>query len=112
MVEPNSTEIMTIVASRMLRDRVVCFVGIGIPSKAANLARLTHAPGAVLIYESGTIGSVAPAVADVCAARASTSSEARARIWSIQSGSLTPSAPACGSPLEFTMRGYRDDGPA
>jgi glutaconate CoA-transferase subunit B len=36
----------------MLRDRVVCFVGIGLPSAAANLARLTHAPNAVLIYES------------------------------------------------------------
>ncbi|MEM8946447.1 MAG: CoA-transferase subunit beta [Planctomycetota bacterium] len=48
---------MTIVASRMLDDGVVCFVGIGIPSMAANLARLTHAPNSVLIYESGTIGS-------------------------------------------------------
>ncbi|MEM9366691.1 MAG: CoA-transferase [Planctomycetota bacterium] len=51
------SEIMAIVASRMLNDGVVCFVGIGIPSKAANLARLTHARNAVLIYESGTIGT-------------------------------------------------------
>ncbi len=50
-------EIMTIVAARLLRDQAVCFVGIGIPSKAANLARLTHAPDVVLIYESGTIGT-------------------------------------------------------
>ena len=50
-------EIMTVVASRMLRNGAVCFVGIGIPSKAANLARLTHAPDVVLIYESGTIGA-------------------------------------------------------
>lgn len=50
-------EIMTIVASRELRDRVVCFVGIGLPSTAANLARHMHAPNAVLIYESGTIGA-------------------------------------------------------
>jgi glutaconate CoA-transferase subunit B len=35
----------------------VCFVGIGLPSTAANLARRTHAPNAVLIYESGTIGA-------------------------------------------------------
>jgi glutaconate CoA-transferase subunit B len=35
----------------------VCFVGIGLPSTAANLARLSHAPHAVLIYESGTIGA-------------------------------------------------------
>lgn len=50
-------EIMTVAAARMLRDGAVCFVGIGLPSKAANLARLTHAPRAVLIYESGPIGS-------------------------------------------------------
>jgi glutaconate CoA-transferase subunit B len=50
-------EIMTVVAARELRDGVVCFVGIGMPSTAANLARHTHAPAAVLIYESGTIGA-------------------------------------------------------
>ncbi|MGH7905048.1 MAG: CoA-transferase subunit beta [Candidatus Binataceae bacterium] len=50
-------EIMTITAARMLRDRQICFVGIGLPSAAANLARLTHAPEIVLIYESGTIGA-------------------------------------------------------
>src|SRR3982075_2181707 len=48
---------MTIAAARMLRNGAVCFVGIGLPSAAANLARLTHAPEVVLIYESGTIGS-------------------------------------------------------
>ena len=50
-------EMMTIAAARSLRDGAVCFVGIGLPSAAANLARLTHAPDLVLIYESGTIGS-------------------------------------------------------
>ena len=50
-------EIMTVVAARQLRNGTVCFVGIGLPSAAANLARLTHAPEVVLIYESGTIGS-------------------------------------------------------
>jgi glutaconate CoA-transferase, subunit B len=50
-------EMMTVSAARMLWDRAVCFVGIGLPSKAANLARLTHAPGLVLIYESGPIGA-------------------------------------------------------
>jgi glutaconate CoA-transferase subunit B len=44
-------------AARLLWDRCVCFVGIGLPSAACNLARLTHAPGIVLIYESGTIGT-------------------------------------------------------
>ncbi len=52
-----SSEMMTIAAARGLRDGTVCFVGIGIPSAAANLARLTHAPEVVLIYESGAIGA-------------------------------------------------------
>jgi glutaconate CoA-transferase, subunit B len=50
-------EIMTIAAARQLRNNMVCFVGIGLPSAAANLARLSHAPEVVLIYESGTIGA-------------------------------------------------------
>ena len=50
-------EMMTVAAARLLWDGCVCFVGIGMPSAAANLARLTHAPGIVLIYESGTIGT-------------------------------------------------------
>lgn len=49
------TEIMTIVAARALKNDDVCFVGIGAPSAACNVARLTHAPDIVLIYESGTI---------------------------------------------------------
>src|ERR1700756_4329557 len=53
----SADEIMTISAARMLRNGAVCFVGIGLPSKAANLARLTHAPEVVLIYESGPIGA-------------------------------------------------------
>jgi glutaconate CoA-transferase subunit B len=48
---------MVVSAARRLRDGTVCFVGIGLPSRAANLARTTHAPGCVLIYESGTIGA-------------------------------------------------------
>lgn len=48
---------MTVAAARMLRNGAVCFVGIGLPSTAANLARLTHAPEAVLVYESGPIGA-------------------------------------------------------
>lgn len=53
-------EVMTVAAARALRDGATVFVGIGVPSTAANLARLTHAPGVVLIYESGTIGSKPP----------------------------------------------------
>jgi glutaconate CoA-transferase, subunit B len=50
-------EMMTVTAARALRDGMTCFVGIGLPSEAANLARATHAPNLVLIYESGTIGA-------------------------------------------------------
>jgi glutaconate CoA-transferase subunit B len=46
-----------VAASRALVGRKVCFVGIGLPSTAANLARATHAPDLVLIYESGSIGA-------------------------------------------------------
>jgi glutaconate CoA-transferase subunit B len=48
---------MTIAAARMIRNGASLFVGIGLPSAAANLARLTHAPDTILIYESGTIGA-------------------------------------------------------
>jgi glutaconate CoA-transferase subunit B len=50
-------EMMTVAAARALRDGAVCFVGIGLPSTAANLARRTHAPRLVLVYESGTLGA-------------------------------------------------------
>src|ERR1043166_1586709 len=48
---------MAVSAARRLQDGDVCFVGIGLPSLAANLARASHAPNCVLIYESGTIGA-------------------------------------------------------
>jgi glutaconate CoA-transferase subunit B len=50
-------EMMAVAAARRLRNGTVCFVGIGLPSRAANLARATHAPDCVLIYESGPIGA-------------------------------------------------------
>ena len=50
-------EMMTVAAARELHSGMACFVGVGPPSLAANLARATHAPGIVLIYESGTIGA-------------------------------------------------------
>jgi glutaconate CoA-transferase, subunit B len=52
-----TNEMMTVAASRELKDGIMCFVGIGLPSEAANLARATHAPNCVLVYESGTIGA-------------------------------------------------------
>ena len=53
----SADEMMIVTASRSLRDGDTCFVGIGQPSTAANLARRTHAPNLVLIYESGTLGA-------------------------------------------------------
>src|SRR3954465_8788327 len=53
----NATEMMTVAAARALGNDDVCFVGIGVPSAACNVARLTHAPRITLIYESGTIGT-------------------------------------------------------
>jgi glutaconate CoA-transferase subunit B len=50
-------EMMTVAAARQLHNGIVCFVGIGLPSTAANLARVTRAPELILVYESGTIGA-------------------------------------------------------
>ena len=57
MSDYSPDEMMTIAASRALQNSDVCFVGIGAPSAACNVARLTHAPDITLIYESGTIGT-------------------------------------------------------
>ena len=53
----SADEMMAVEAARRLDNDTVCFVGIGLPSVAANLARRTHAPDCVLVYESGTIGA-------------------------------------------------------
>jgi len=53
--EYTSSEMMSVTAARALTSEMTCFVGIGLPSEAANLARLTHAPDITLIYESGTL---------------------------------------------------------
>ncbi|MYI92147.1 MAG: CoA-transferase subunit beta, partial [Rhodobacteraceae bacterium] len=50
----SSYEIMVVSAARLLKNDDVCFVGIGAPSAACNLAKLTNAPDITLIYESGT----------------------------------------------------------
>jgi glutaconate CoA-transferase subunit B len=56
-MENDANDAMAVEAARRLRDGTVCFVGIGLPSLAANLARSTHAPGCLLVYEAGTIGA-------------------------------------------------------
>ncbi len=53
-------EMMSIAAARALRDVNACFVGIGLPSTGANLARRTYAPDLVLVYEAGAIGAKPP----------------------------------------------------
>jgi len=66
--EWTSDEMMTVAAARELTNGSICFVGIGLPSTAANLARAIHAPDVVLIYESGCIGAkpdrVPPSIGD------------------------------------------------
>ena len=57
MADYKPNEMMTIAAARALKNDDVCFVGIGQPSAACNLARLTHAPDITLIYESGTLAT-------------------------------------------------------
>jgi glutaconate CoA-transferase subunit B len=57
MADYKPTEMMTVAAARALKNDDICFVGIGQPSAACNLARLTHARGITLIYESGTLAT-------------------------------------------------------
>jgi glutaconate CoA-transferase, subunit B len=52
-----AAEMMTIAAARALPDGATCLVGIGLPGTAAILSRRVHAPGLVLVYESGPIGA-------------------------------------------------------
>jgi glutaconate CoA-transferase, subunit B len=52
-----ASELLTINAARLLRDGDVVFVGVGLPNLACNLARRTHAPNLVMIYEAGVIGA-------------------------------------------------------
>jgi glutaconate CoA-transferase subunit B len=57
MTQYSSSELLTINAARLLRDGDVVFVGVGLPNLACNLARNTHAPNLVMIYEAGVIGA-------------------------------------------------------
>ena len=57
MTEYSSSELLTINAARLLQDGDVVFVGVGLPNLACNLARNTHAPNLVMIYEAGVIGA-------------------------------------------------------
>jgi glutaconate CoA-transferase subunit B len=57
MADYSPAELMTVNAARLLRDRDVVFVGVGLPNLACNLARRTHAPNLTMIYEAGVIGA-------------------------------------------------------
>src|SRR6476659_4478368 len=88
-------ELMTVTAARCVGNDDVCFVGIGQPSAACNLARLTHAPRITLIYESGTIG-VRPTVlplsigdGELCATALTTVSVPEFFRYWLQSGRIT-----------------------
>lgn len=52
-----ASELMTVNAARLLCDGDVVFVGVGLPNLACNLARLTHAPNLLMIYEAGVVGA-------------------------------------------------------
>jgi glutaconate CoA-transferase, subunit B len=54
------TEMMIVVSARQLVGERVCFVGVGPPNIACNLAKRTVAPDLELVYEAGVFGS-APA---------------------------------------------------
>lgn len=53
----SSSELMIVNAARLLKDSEVVLVGVGQPNLACNLARRTHAPNLVMIYEAGVIGA-------------------------------------------------------
>lgn len=57
MTDYTPDEMMAVAAARVLMPGTSCFVGIGLPSTAANLARRSHAPDLVLVYESGALGA-------------------------------------------------------
>lgn len=56
-LEYTSSELLTINAARLLLDGDTVFVGVGLPNLACNLARRTHAPNLLMIYEAGVIGA-------------------------------------------------------
>ena len=53
----SKSEMMIVAAARELAGQRVCFVGVGLPNIAVNLARLTVAPELELVYESGAFGA-------------------------------------------------------
>ncbi|MCS7002718.1 MAG: CoA-transferase subunit beta, partial [Dehalococcoidia bacterium] len=57
MPDYTRTELMVVAAAREIRDGEVVFVGIGIPTLATILAKMTHAPNLRILTESGVVGA-------------------------------------------------------
>ena len=53
----SKSEMMIVAAARELTDQRVCFVGVGLPNIAVNLAKHTVAPALELVYEAGAFGA-------------------------------------------------------
>ena len=53
----SKSEMMIVAAARQLAGRRVCFVGVGLPNIAVNLAARTVAPDLALVYEAGVFGA-------------------------------------------------------
>jgi glutaconate CoA-transferase subunit B len=51
------SEMMIVAAARELAGQRVCFVGVGLPNIAVNLAQRTVAPDLELVYEAGVFGA-------------------------------------------------------
>jgi len=63
MIEPapatatyTASELLAVMASRLLRDGQIVFAGVGVPLLAATLAQRMHAPQLTILFEGGTIG--------------------------------------------------------
>ena len=53
----SKSEMMIVAAARELGGQHVCFVGVGLPNIAVNLAQRTVAPDIELVYEAGVFGA-------------------------------------------------------
>jgi len=52
-----ASELLAVMAGRLLEDGQVVFAGVGIPLLAATLAQRLHGPGLTILFEGGTIGA-------------------------------------------------------
>jgi glutaconate CoA-transferase subunit B len=57
MADFTRSEMMIVAAARALAGQRVCFVGVGLPNIAVNLAQRTVAPDMEMVYEAGVFGA-------------------------------------------------------